>query len=42
MKIERIAFVGLGALGVLYGGHLTEKLGREAVGFVADEGRRAR
>ncbi len=42
MKIERIAFVGLGALGVLYGGYLTEKLGREAVGFVADEGRRAR
>ena len=42
MNIERIAIVGMGALGVLYGDFLTEHLGRDRVGFVGDAGRRAR
>lgn len=42
MKIERISIVGMGALGVLYGDFLTERLGRDRVGFVVDAGRRER
>ena len=42
MNIERIAIVGMGALGVLYGDFLTERLGRDRVGFVVDAERRAR
>ena len=42
MNIERIAIVGMGALGVLYGDFLTERLGRGRVGFVVDAERRAR
>ena len=42
MNIERIAIVGMGALGVLYGDFLTEHLGRERVGFVVNAERRAR
>lgn len=42
MNIERIAIVGMGALGVLYGDFLTEHLGRDRVGFVVDAERRAR
>lgn len=41
-KIERIAIVGMGALGILYGGFLTDQLGRDSVGFVADPVRRER
>ena len=42
MNIERIAIVGMGALGVLYGDYLTEHLGRERVGFVVNAERRER
>ncbi len=42
MNIERIAIVGMGALGVLYGDFLTEHLGRERVGFVVNAARRER
>ncbi|HZJ57211.1 MAG TPA: ketopantoate reductase family protein [Clostridia bacterium] len=39
MKIEKITIVGMGALGVMYGDFLTEKLGKEHVGFVANRER---
>lgn len=39
MKIEKVAIVGRGALGILYGAHFTEKLGKQAVSFVASEDR---
>ena len=39
MKIETVAIVGRGALGILYGAHFTEKLGKQAVSFVAGEDR---
>ena len=42
MNIERIAIVGMGALGVLYGDFLTSRLGREQVGFVVNAERRER
>ena len=42
MKIEHVAIVGMGALGVMYGNQLTNRLGRENVGFVADAARRQR
>ena len=42
MKIQSVAIIGMGALGILYGDFLTGKLGREHVGFVVDEGRMAR
>ena len=42
MNIERIAIVGMGALGVLYGDFLTSRLGRERVGFVVNAERRER
>ena len=42
MNIERIAIVGMGALGVLYGDFLTQHLGRERVGFVVNAERRER
>ena len=42
MNIERIAIVGMGALGVLYGDFLTSRLGRERVGFVVNAARRER
>ncbi len=42
MKIEQISIVGMGALGVMYGDFLTARLGKERVGFVADESRRER
>lgn len=42
MSIERIAIVGMGALGVLYGDFLTQHLGRERVGFVVNAERRER
>lgn len=38
-KIENIAIVGMGALGVMYGDFLTKKLGRAHVEFVADKSR---
>lgn len=38
-KIERIAIVGMGALGVLFGNLFAEKLGGQAVTFIADDSR---
>ena len=37
--IRRIALVGLGALGIMYGDFFAEKLGTENVAFLADETR---
>lgn len=42
MKIDRIGIVGLGALGIMYGQHLTEKLGKDRVFFIADRTRTER
>ena len=39
MKIENIAIVGMGALGVMYGNFLTGKLGKAHVEFIADQTR---
>lgn len=39
MSIKRIGISGMGALGILYGHYMTEKLGRESVYFIMDEGR---
>lgn len=39
MRIENISIVGMGALGVMYGDFLTDKLGKEHVEFVADAAR---
>jgi len=39
MKINRVGIIGLGALGVMYGKHLAERLGTENVFFIADEAR---
>lgn len=39
MEIKRVGIIGLGALGVMYGKHLTDRLGKEQVFFIADEGR---
>ena len=42
MKIRKITIVGMGALGVMYGDFLSEKLGKEWVEFVADKNRISR
>ncbi|WP_195267834.1 ketopantoate reductase family protein [Eubacterium sp. 1001713B170207_170306_E7] len=42
MKINKIALIGAGALGVLYGNRLTETFGNDRVFFIADRGRIAR
>ena len=39
MRIENVAIVGMGALGVMYGDFFTKKLGKEHVEFVADKAR---
>ena len=39
MRIENVSIVGMGALGVMYGDFLTEKMGKEHVEFVADSAR---
>lgn len=39
MKIENVGVIGLGALGVMYGKHLTDRLGKDHVCFLADEKR---
>lgn len=39
MTINKITFVGMGALGVLFGDFLTRKLGKDHVEFVLDEAR---
>ena len=38
-KINKVAIVGAGALGVMYGWHLTKKLGQDRVFMIADEKR---
>ncbi len=40
--IEKIQFIGMGALGILFGNFLAEKLGAEAVAFVGDKRRAER
>jgi 2-dehydropantoate 2-reductase len=42
MKIKRVALIGLGALGMMYGRHLMENNPAGAVGFVVDETRMTR
>ena len=39
MSIKKIAFVGMGALGVMYGDFFIRKLGKECVTFIADKNR---
>lgn len=39
MGIEKITIVGMGALGVMYGQFLTDKLGKDRVSFIADKKR---
>ena len=39
MGIRTIGIIGQGALGVMYGNHLTKKLGNGHVFFIADETR---
>ena len=39
MSIKRIGISGMGALGILYGHYLTEKLGKDSVYFIMDEPR---
>ena len=41
-KINHITIVGMGALGILYGDFFAEKLGLQAVTFLADEERKRR
>lgn len=39
MKIKTVSIVGMGALGILFGGFLTKKLGKENVEFIANKER---
>lgn len=39
MEIRNVGIVGMGALGVMYGKHLTDRMGKEHVFFIADEER---
>ncbi|MCL1631675.1 ketopantoate reductase family protein [Sporolactobacillus sp. CPB3-1] len=39
MEIRTVAIVGLGALGIMYGKHLADHLGKDAVRIVADRNR---
>ncbi len=39
MEIKRVSIVGMGALGILFGGFLTEKLGKENVEFIVNKDR---
>lgn len=39
MNIDRISIVGMGALGILFGEFLSEKLGKESLEFIADRER---
>ncbi|MCD8505756.1 MAG: hypothetical protein LRY37_00940 [Alkalibacterium thalassium] len=40
MNEQTVSIVGLGALGVLYGQHLSEALGKDRVRVVVNEGRK--
>lgn len=42
MKIEKVAIVGMGALGLMYGQHIQEACGPDALVYVMDEERYAR
>lgn len=39
MKIEKVSIIGLGALGIMYGHHLSEKLPKGNLRIIADENR---
>jgi len=39
MRIEKVSIVGMGALGILFGGFLTKKIGKENVEFIANRDR---
>ena len=39
MRIEKVSIVGMGALGLLFGGFLTKKIGKENVEFIANRDR---
>ncbi len=39
MQIKRVSIVGMGALGILFGGYLTKKLGKENVEFIVNQNR---
>lgn len=41
-KIDQVAFIGAGALGVMFGWQMTKTLGKQHVYFIADEARAAR
>ena len=38
MEIKKIGIIGQGALGVMYGNHLKNRLGNENVFFIAERG----
>ncbi|TJX13444.1 ketopantoate reductase family protein [Tissierella creatinini] len=39
MEINRVSIVGMGALGILFGGFLTDKMGKEKVEFIVNKDR---
>lgn len=39
MEIKRVSIVGMGALGILFGGFLTKKMGKENIEFIVDKNR---
>ncbi|MDW7661138.1 MAG: 2-dehydropantoate 2-reductase [Bacillota bacterium] len=39
MAIKKVSIIGMGALGILFGQHFTEKMGNQSVAFVANDGR---
>lgn len=39
MRIEKVSIIGMGALGILFGGFLTKKMGKENVEFVVSKDR---
>ncbi|MBE0450804.1 MAG: ketopantoate reductase family protein [Clostridia bacterium] len=39
MAIKNVSIIGMGALGILFGQHFTEKMGNQSVAFVANEKR---
>ncbi|MFA5577346.1 MAG: ketopantoate reductase family protein [Tissierellaceae bacterium] len=42
MRIEKVSIIGMGALGTLFGGFLTKKLGKENVEFIVNKERKER
>ncbi|MCK9444485.1 MAG: ketopantoate reductase family protein [Tissierellaceae bacterium] len=42
MKIEKVSIIGMGALGTLFGGFLTNKLGKKNVEFIVNKERKER